>query len=44
MKKVYQTPETTTVLLLGTNAIMIGSITTGPLDLYEGTAGPGIMD
>lgn len=44
MKKIYNKPETTTVLLFGTNAIMAGSPPSGLIDIHDGTTGPGIMD
>ena len=44
MKKVYKTPETKTVLLLSTNAIMAGSPPAGLYDLYEGTGTPDSLD
>ena len=37
MKKIYNKPETTTVLLLSTNAIMAVSPPTTMLNLYDGT-------
>lgn len=36
MKKIYNKPETTTVLLLSTNAIMAGSPPSGLIDLFGG--------
>lgn len=44
MKKTYQIPQTTTIQLLGVNAIMSGSPTATLYDLYDGTGAPTGMD
>lgn len=43
MKKIYQTPKTESVQMLGQSAIMVGS-PGGFVDLYEGTGKPGGID
>lgn len=41
MKKIYQTPKTDFVQMIGQSAIMAGS---NVLDVYEGTGTPGQVD
>lgn len=41
MKKIYQTPKTDFVQMLGQSAIMVGS---NVLDIHEGTGTPGQVD
>ena len=41
MKKLYQTPKTDSIQLIGQNAIMVGS---NLLDIHKGTGIPGMME
>ena len=40
MKKVYKTPTTTAVQLLGTNTIMAGSTEDMFISVHDGSSGP----
>lgn len=40
MKKVYKTPQTAAVKLLGTNSIMVGSITETFISVHDGSSAP----